>query len=99
MAIRELWRPPGEEQVVGMLLNFFRDIIELDKIYEQTGCYKALQDRVHEAGVSLVDESRRKVGLLCLFTSPVYFPRRKDFLFRHRGSEGVSQTLVIQSIT
>jgi len=40
MAIRELWRPPGEEQVVGMLLNFFRDIIELDKIYEQTGCYK-----------------------------------------------------------
>jgi len=47
----------------------------------------------------MVDESRRKVGLLCLFTSPVYFPGRKDFLFRHRGSEGVSQTLVIQSIT
>jgi len=34
MAIRQLWRPPGEEQGVGMLLNFFRDIIELDKIYE-----------------------------------------------------------------
>lgn len=41
----------------------------------------------------MVDESRRKVGLLFLPTSPICFSRRKHFLFGHRGGEGTSQTL------